>query len=102
MNDYVYEKVKTLYPVATAIKTRRDGEFLILANEAGDIQFLNNVALEIYHLCNGQNNIETIVRSMYDLYDVNMKELEEDVMELVRDLQWKHLIKLRRYVKKVT
>ena len=102
MNDYVYEKVKTLYPVATAIKARRDGEFLILTNEAGDIQFLNDVALEIYYLFNGQNSIESIVSSIYELYDVNMKELEEDVVELVRDLQWKHLIKLRRYVKQAT
>lgn len=102
MNDYVYEKVKTLYPVATAIKARKDGEFLILSNESGDIQFLNDVALEIYHLFNGQNNIESIVSSIYDLYDVDMKELEEDVVGLVRDLQWKHLIKLKRHVKRAT
>lgn len=101
MNDFVYEKMKTIYPIANAVKARKDGEFLVLANDRFEFQFLNSIAMEVYYMCDGQNNIEAIVSRLYDQYDVGIKQLEEDVIELMRDLLSKRLIKLKRYLEAI-
>lgn len=101
MNNYVYEEIKELCPISTAVKARNDGEYLIIVNDEFEFQFLNIVASDIYCMCDGTNTIESIIEKMYRVYDVNKDELIGDICNLMRDLQWKKLIKLRKYVRSV-
>lgn len=56
----VYEMIKEYIPIKNALKEKKNGEFLILANKNSDIYYLNNMAKEIYLLINNKINISDI------------------------------------------
>lgn len=91
----VYDNMRELIPVATDLKHRENGDFLIVAAEDGSIHYLNEVAKEFYLLLDNDLKITEIVDRLLQEYDVDKKALETDMVELIRDLQWKKLIRLK-------
>ena len=91
----IYESMKDLIPMATDIKHRKNGDFLIVAGEDGSIHYLNEVARDFYLLLNNDFKIFEIVDNLLQEYEVERKVLEADIVELIRDLQWKKLIRLK-------
>lgn len=99
MNDFVYEEVKNLCPVPDVVKSRKDGMYLILVNNKFEFLFLNETASEIYELFNGKRTISDVIEEIFQIYEVSKTDLISDICHLVRDLQWKGMIKFRIYLK---
>lgn len=98
MGDYmnfIYEKMKRLIPIKNTQKYRDDGEFLIIMSHGHSIRYLNEVAKDFYLLSDGNRKVEDIVEIMLDEYEVPRDILENDILELIRNLQWNKLILLK-------
>lgn len=91
----IYDILSNLIPVQDFIKSRENGEFLILMSEKLEIQYLNEVAKDFYLLINGKRSLEEITEILLEMYDVERNILEKDICQLLRDLQWKNLIILK-------
>ena len=93
--NIIYEQMKDLIPQKRIFKEREEHEFLILMSKSNSIHYLNSVAKEFYLNINGVNSIQNIFDMILNDYDVPREELENDILELIRDLQWKELITLK-------
>ena len=89
MNKIVYMLIKEYIPVKDVLKEKENGEFLIVANKNSDVYYLNNMAKEMYSLIDSKISIEKIYEQVKKEYDVEELELKNDIVNFVRDLQWK-------------
>lgn len=99
MNKIVYMLIKEYIPVKDVLKEKENGEFLIVANKNSDVYYLNNMAKEMYSLIDSKISIEKIYEQVKKEYDVEELELKNDIINFVRDLQWKKLIRLKEVLK---
>ena len=51
------------------------------------------------HLINNKININDIYVKIKSEYDVSEDELQNDIVDFIRDLQWKGLIRLKEVMK---
>jgi len=91
----VYELIKDLIPKKTCLKERNDGEFLIICNNDLSIYYLNETAKDFYQLADNSITFDEIVKKLTEIYDVDIDVIKKDMLHLVRDLQWKHLLVLK-------
>ena len=68
---------------------------MIISDNFGAIYYLNDVANDIWRHIDNKSNIKEIIREFLKEYDVDKDCIESDIMELIRDLQWKGLIRLK-------
>lgn len=94
MNN-IYNLLKNLVLIPTFVKSKENGEFLILMSEKLEIQYLNEVAKDFYLLIDGKRDLEEIVNKLLEIYEVEKEVLKKDICCLLRDLQWKDLIVLK-------
>ncbi|MCK8828084.1 PqqD family protein [Natroniella acetigena] len=87
--------MKDSIPVQFHLKIRKDGEFLIASSKSYDIYFLNDVAKEFYLRIDGKTTIGGIVEKLLNIYEVEENVLIDDIVSLVRDLQWKNIVRLK-------
>lgn len=90
----VYDSLKNMIPKILAIKQRENNEFLIV--ESADLQIfhLNETAKDFIELCDEQRNIDEIVDKLSTIYEVDIELLKNDIIDLIRDLQWKKILTL--------
>ena len=90
----VYDSIKNRIPKVLAIKKRENNEFLIV--ESADLQIfhLNETAKDFIELCNEKRNINEIVEELSTIYDVDIESLKIDIIDLIRDFQWKKILTL--------
>ena len=43
-------------------------------------------------LSDGKNTVDDIKRKLLTCYDVDEKELEDDIVDIIRNMQWKRLM----------
>lgn len=91
----IYNWMKRKKIEFTAIKTKANGEMLIVCNNDLEIYFLNSVARFIIEHIKDNSTVEDIKSELLHVYDVTEEEVEKDLVEIIRDLQWKKLIVLR-------
>ncbi len=89
--------MRNLIPIKNAQKYRADGEFLIVMSHGHSIQYLNEVAKDFYLLSDGNRKVGDIVGIILNEYDVSQDVLENDILELIRNLQWNNLVLLKSY-----
>lgn len=97
--NIIFEKLRKLIPYKTCLKEKQNDDLLIVANENGDIFYLNETSRDFYEHCNDSSTIEEIFRYMLDTYDVEEDELANDIVSMVRDLQWNNVLSLKEVVK---
>ena len=90
----VWEWIKNKKLKDISLKKRREGNILIIYGETLEISYLNKIAAQIMELSNGSNTISDIVDILFKKYDVEENELKIDIITLVRELQWKRIIRL--------
>ena len=78
-------------PHTKILKFREEGEVLIVINLNIDTFFLNEVAKDFLLLCNGRKFSE-IVDELCEIYDVDKDILTDDLMDIIRDLQYKRIL----------
>lgn len=92
----MYNLWKDLVPRKNALKEKENGEFLIASSPSLEIFYLNDTAREFFSLVNGDRSIDKIIDTMMEIYDVERTVLQEDIIDVIRELQWKNLLLLRR------
>ena len=92
---YVFEYMKDLIPYKTCLKERSNPPLQIVANEELDIYYLNESSAYFYELCDNKRTFEDILQLFLETYDVERQVAESDLVELIRDLQWKQVLRLR-------
>lgn len=90
----VYDLIKEKIPIITFVKKRENNEFLIIENTDLEIFYLNDTAKDIINLCDGKNNIKSIINTLNEMYDVDIHILQNDIIDLIRDFQWKKILRL--------
>lgn len=96
--NIIFEKMRELIPLKTCIKERENEEFLIVSNSKLDIVYLNETSKDFYDFCDGINSISQIRDKMFSLYNISSDILEDDMIALIRDMQWNGLINLKKGV----
>lgn len=92
----VFTEFQELVPIKTCQKFRKDEAFTIVTNISNEYFYLNETASSIFLMCNGENSINSIYKSIFSEYEVSEGILKKDVVRIIRDLQWKRLIKLKK------
>lgn len=59
-----------------------------------EICYLNKTSGLVLSLCNGKNSIADIRNYMLAHFEVEASELEDDLVNIIRDLQWKQMVVL--------
>ena len=89
----------TLYPKVMDIRWRWDGdnnEYITYLNpKYNTVNILNPVAARIFSLCNSEDTIDDIVKTLYEEYDVPSKDIiRRDVEEFINFMSENSIIKL--------
>lgn len=92
--NFIFEKIKDLKPEQSFLKKRNETDFLIVSSPKSIIYYLGDITREIYLECNGNNTIFDIFTKISNEYDVSEEVLQDDIVELIRDFQWKNIVEL--------
>lgn len=90
----IYELIKNRIPVVIAVKQKENGDFLMIESRNLEIFHLNETAKDFILLCDGKKNISDIEEVFVTLYEIDKDVLRKDIVDLVRDLQWKKIISM--------
>ena len=91
----IFESLKNKVPNNHSLKQKINDDILIVSSRKLEIFYLNNTAKDFLLLCDGVRSLNDIKNELLCMYDVDAATLEEDIVELVRDLQWMNLIVLK-------
>lgn len=97
----LYNLMKNKMPKLTAIKQKENGDFLVIESRNLEIFYLNETAKHFILLCDSRKTIAEIYKALMAIYEVDEKVLMNDIVDLVRDLQWKKLLTLEVQNEKV-
>ena len=89
-----WEWLKHKKLVDISLKKRWEKDIMVLYGKELDICYLNKIGGEIISLGNGKNTASDIADMLLQTYDVDENELREDIIWLIRELQWKRLVRL--------
>lgn len=90
-----FTMLQNMIPLKKAVKIRKDGDFIIAMNKDLEIYYLNETACFFWNNCDGKASILNIMENFIKEYDVSESEIKKDIIELLRDFQWKKLLLLR-------
>ena len=81
-------------PRCSFVKKRMNDDVLIICSESLSIYYLNSTAAFFIELADGKSTVGDIKDKFLARYDVDERELENDFVEMIRDLQWKKILTL--------
>lgn len=90
----IFDFIENKVPKLTAIKYKENNEFLMIKSVDLEIFYLNGTAKDFILLCDGNNSLGKIKNILIESYDVKESILKNDLIDLIRDLQWKKIIVL--------
>ena len=93
--ELVYNFLKNACPQKNCVKEKVNDDFLVVSAPDLSIYYLNETARLFYELIDGKSSIDSIVEALAAEYEVDRATLQEDIILLVRDLQWKKLLVLQ-------
>ncbi len=93
--NIAFNMMMNYIPVHNALKVRKNGEFLIASNRNCEIYYLNEIAGEMWNIIDGHKTVEDVCNKIFSEYNVERGKLESDVVNFIRDMQWKKLIRLK-------
>lgn len=88
--NWLSEKI----PHLTFVKKRTNGDIMIICAENLAIHYLNSTAAYFIESADGKATVGEIKNKFLARYAVDERELEKDFVEMIRDLQWKHILTL--------
>ena len=97
-NSESYFVVKKLLldsvPHVEILKSRVEGENLIIVNSFKKIFVLNEVAKDFLQLCDGKRQLIEIINELVEIYEVEKNLLVDDLIDIIRDLQYKRILRM--------
>ena len=91
----IYDLIKDKIPNVIAVKMRTNDDCLIVQSTDLEIYYLNETAKIFLLMCDGIKNTECLTKKLFDIYEVEENTVKTDVVDLIRDLQWKKILSLR-------
>lgn len=88
----IWQWMKDKKPLPAYLKRREEGNVTIAYGKSLEICYLNRTGGEILSLCDGKRSLGDIERVMLSKFSVEPEVLQNDLVEIVRDLQWKRLL----------
>ena len=93
-SEEIWEYLKSRTPVSVALKTRKNESFTVVEASNLEICYLNETAGFILGLCDKSHTLESICNELMEQYDVSRDDLISDLIDVIRYMQWKMIIKL--------
>lgn len=90
----IFAWLENKIPRVTFVKKRMNDDVLIICAENLMIYYLNLTAAYFIELADGNSTVGDIKQKFLERYDVDARELENDFVEMIRDLQWKKILTL--------
>lgn len=90
----VWKWLENKKPINISLKQRLEGDVTVVCNKNMELHYLNKVAGFIFGLCDGNNTLDDIVIQLLKKFDVEESVLIADLMDIIRDLQFKRIIRL--------
>ena len=90
----IYSFIENMMPFQNHLKIRSDGNFLILSSHSLSLYYLQSVSKDFYLKIDGKKSIDSILHELLNEYDVESDVIKKDIIMLVRDFQWKDIIRL--------
>ena len=90
----IFEWIKDKVPVAAYVKKRMNEDILIICAETLSMYYLNATAAFFINSADGNATVNEIKSKFLQKYDVDEEELEKDIIDMIRDLQWKQILYL--------
>ncbi len=92
--NLIWDWVKNKRPVDISLKKRIEGDVVVIYGKTLEICYLNKVGSQILQYSDGEKTLSEIADRLLNIYDVDENILQNDIVELIRDMQWKRLVKL--------
>ena len=80
-------------PQIEALKFRAEDNVLIVVSREQELFFLNEAAKDFLLLCDGRR-LKEIIDALSEIYDVEKNQLADDLMDLIRDMQYKRVLRM--------
>ena len=90
----IWDWIKEKKIIDISLKKRKEGNVVVVYGKNLEICYLNKIGGEILYLSADNITIKEISSKLLSKYDVDEKVLHDDLIEIIRDLQWKRIIKL--------
>lgn len=90
----IFAWLKNKIPHCSFVKTKMNDDVLTVCTDDLVMYYLNSTAAFFISMANGRNSIDEIKNKFLERYDVEAKELEKDLVDMIRDLQWKKILTL--------
>lgn len=90
----VFTWLENKIPRVSFVKRRMNDDVLIICADNLTIYYLNATAAMFIDSADGTATVGDIKRKFLSRYDVDERELENDFVEMIRDLQWKKILTL--------
>ena len=90
----IFAWLENKIPRLSFVKKRMNEDILIICAEDLIIYYLNSTAALFIELADGKSTVDDIKNKFLARYDVDEQELENDFVEMIRDLQWKKILTL--------
>ena len=90
----IFAWLENKIPRCSFVKKRMNDDVLIICADNLMIYYLNTTAAFFIELVDGKATVGDIKRKFLARYDVDEQELENDFVEMIRDLQWKKILTL--------
>lgn len=90
MNDIVAGIIGTRIPKLQDFKLRKEGKLILilsLSDNDRNIISLNETAVRILSLCDGDNDINTIAQAIAEQFNSEFKIVRNDAIKLIRSLE---------------
>ena len=95
----IFSYLASYIPIRQELKFRIEGDIGITFNKQNfTLEYLNGTALDIFQMIDGKKTVSEIANKFMETTDVEKSVFEQDLIELLRDFQWKKLILLRKTV----
>ena len=88
----IFDWIKDKVPVVAYVKKRMNDDILIICAETLSMYYLNATAAFFINSADGKFTVGDIKEKFLQKYDVDEKILEEDLVDMIRDLQWKKIL----------
>ena len=90
----IFQWLKNKVPHCSIVKKRMNDDILIACADSLTIYYFNSTAAFFLNSVDGKLTVDDIKKKFLEKYDVNESLLENDFVDMIRDLQWKQILTL--------
>lgn len=90
----IFAWLKNKTPRCSFVKAKMNDDILIVCTENLVMYYLNSTAAFFINLADGKSTVDEIKNKFLERYEVAEAELENDFIDMIRDLQWKGILTL--------